>query len=101
MLYGDTHLKYYYYRCKNRECRFNVPAGEIEGLVLGRLKELALRDDILAELVTATNQRLHEEMPQLLEQKALLQRELTEVKNAADGLMSRWTTVGVLMAACL
>jgi len=90
---GSKGIKYYYYRCKNRECRFKVPAGEIEGLILGRLKELALREDILAELVTATNEQLHQEMPQLLQQKALLQRELTEVKNTADGLMSRWATI--------
>lgn len=90
---GRKGIRYYYYRCKNHECRFNVPAGEIEGLVLGRLKELALREDILAELVTATNQQLHQEMPQLLQQKAVLQRDLTEVKNTADGLMSQWATL--------
>ncbi len=90
---GRHGIRYYYYRCKNSECRFKVPAGEIEELLLGRFTELAVREDILAELVTATNQQLHQEMPRLLEQRTLLQRELAEVKNMADGLMSQWATV--------
>ena len=66
---------------------------EVSAIIGCRLKELALREDILAELVTATNQQLHQEMPRLLEQRTLLQREFTEVKNTADGLMSQWATV--------
>jgi len=90
---GSKGARYYYSKCKNPECSFKVPANEIEGLVLNRLKELALRQDILEELVIDTNKRLHEELPHILSQKILLERELAEVNNTADSLMSRWASV--------
>ena len=38
---GRRGIRYYYYVCKNEDCRFRVPASEVEGVVLARIKELA------------------------------------------------------------
>ncbi|MBI5555088.1 MAG: recombinase family protein [Elusimicrobia bacterium] len=82
--------RYYYYRCKNEACRFKVPADEVEGVVLARIRELAMREDIIAGIVQSANSKLQKEMPQLNGQLQLLQNELAEVKNNADGIMNKW-----------
>jgi len=87
---GRLKTKHFYYVCKNRECRLRIPAGEIEGLVLDRIKELALSPDILGRLVTETNERLQTELPELTGKRAATERELVSVSAEAKKLLTRW-----------
>lgn len=89
---GARNVRYYYYRCKNEECQFKVPANEIEEIILDRLKELSSRKDILGEIVKFTNGRLQKGLPQLKERKPLRQKELMEIKNFADGILNKWAS---------
>ena len=90
---GAKGVRYYYYLCKNKECKFKVPADEIEGVILNRIKELSTQKDIMGEIIKSTNEKLQKELPQLKEQKTLLQKELTEIKNFADGIMNKWASL--------
>ena len=87
---GKLGRRYYYYACKNKDCGFKVSADEIEGVVLERIKKLSSQDDIIASIVRGTNNRLQKELPQLKEQKKLLQKELDEIRDFADGIMNKW-----------
>ena len=90
---GARGMRYYYYICKNKECKFKVPANEIEEVVLERIKELSAKEEIMADIIRATNGKLQKELPQLKERRTLLQRELTEIKNFADSIMNRWISL--------
>lgn len=83
---GSSHRgsRYYYYACKNRECRFRVTADEIERVILGRIKTLSTSKDILGRIVDSTNRRLLKELPQLRKQKKALQEELSEINTFAN-----------------
>jgi site-specific DNA recombinase len=87
---GKMQVKYYYYKCKNKRCKFKVPANEVERVVVERIRQLATDEHIMAGIVEATNKKLQKELPQLREQKALLERELEDVKDSADGIMNGW-----------
>ncbi len=90
---GTSHLKkkYYYYQCKNFECKFRVAASEIELFVIDYIKELASEKDTLRDIIHATNGKLHKELPQLINQKTGMQKELGEIKNFAQGILEQWT----------
>jgi hypothetical protein len=90
---GAKGVRYYYYICKNKECKFKVPADEIEGVVLKRIKDLSAKRDIMESIIKSTNEKLQKELPELKEQKTLLQKELTEIKNFADGIMNKWASL--------
>jgi len=90
---GAKDVRYYYYRCKNEACKFKVPANEIEGIILNRIKKLSSQRDILGEVVKFTNGKLQKELPQLKEQKTLLQKDLTEIKNFADSILNKWAAL--------
>lgn len=90
---GRKGKKYYYYVCKNRECRFKVPADEIERLVLDRIAHLGQDENTLAAIVAATNERLRTELPGLRDEKSVLEGELAEVKRQAVGLINEWTSL--------
>jgi hypothetical protein len=90
---GARNVRYYYYRCKNEECQFKVPANEIEGIILNRLKELSSRKDILGEIIKFTNGRLQKALPELKQQRVLLQKERAEVRAFADTIISRWASL--------
>jgi site-specific DNA recombinase len=85
---GARGVKYYYYVCTNKECRFTVPAGEVERVVLERIKELSGRGDILEGIVRRTNERLKTELPQLRERKDAVERELGKIKASAIAIMN-------------
>jgi Recombinase zinc beta ribbon domain len=90
---GQKGVKYYYCICKNPDCRFKVPAGEIEGLVSERIGQLAGDNETMAGIVAATNERLKIEIPRLRNEKELLERELERVKAAAGGLIDEWASL--------
>jgi site-specific DNA recombinase len=90
---GAKGVRYYYYICKNKECGFKVPADEIEGIILDRMKKLSSQRDILGEVVKFTNGKLQKELPQLKEQKTLLKKDLTEIKNFADSILNKWAAL--------
>ena len=87
---GKLGKRYYYYLCKNRDCGFKVPANEIERVVIEQIKMLSSQDDIIANIIKGTNSRLQRELPQLKEQKKLLQGELDTIRDFADGIMNKW-----------
>jgi prefoldin subunit 5 len=92
---GTSHRgsRYYYYACKNRDCRFRLPADEIERVVLNRIKTLSTSKDILGRIVDSTNRRLLKELPQLREKKKVLQGELSEINTYANDLLDSWATL--------
>lgn len=87
---GRNGTRHYYYVCRNKECRFRIPAGDAEGTVMERIGELASQPEILTRLVAETNERLRAEAPDLLTKKAALEKELTNVSAQANGLLSKW-----------
>jgi site-specific DNA recombinase len=90
---GAKGVRYYYYICKKKACGFKVPASEIEGVILDRLKELSSRKDIMGDVIRFTNRRLQKDLPRLLEQEALRHKELMEIKNFADGILNKWASL--------
>lgn len=85
--------RYYYYICKDEGCKFKVPASEIEDVILKRIKELSTDKSIMEGIIKATNEKLQRELPDLKEQKTLLNKELSEVKGFADGIMNKWASL--------
>ena len=90
---GARGVRYYYYICKNRECKFKVPADEIERIILKRIKELSTQKGIMADIIKSTNEKLQKELPQLKKQKTLLQKERTEIRNFADTILNKWASL--------
>jgi site-specific DNA recombinase len=90
---GAKGERYYYYICRNKDCKFKIPANEIESVVLDRIKELSRSKNIMADLVKFTNERLQKEIPQFLEQRTLLQKELAEIRDFAEGILSKWASL--------
>lgn len=86
-------VRYYYYICKDKDCRFKVPADEIERIVLNRIKELSEKEDIMSNIINSTNEKLQQELPKLKERRILLQNELAETNNFAEGIMGKWASL--------
>jgi site-specific DNA recombinase len=76
---GARQVRYYYYVCKNKVCRFKVPAGEVERVVLERIKELSGRSDILDGIISRT--------------KETLERELGNIKASAESITKDWEAI--------
>ena len=87
---GRNQNKYYYYMCKNAECKFKVPAGEIERVVIERIQQLSSTPEVMQEIVAITNDKLQSDLPKLAEQKVVLEKDLADVTRMADGLMEQW-----------
>jgi hypothetical protein len=62
-------------------------------LHLRRIKDLATDGEMMAGIVRATNRKLHTELPQLKDQKGVLERQLSEVNDLANGIISEWSSV--------
>jgi len=90
---GKNGKRYHYYVRKNRECRFKVPADEIERLILERIKQIASDPKTLNAIVASTNERLRTELPSLRKQQHHLDKELKEVKSQAEALINGWTAL--------
>ncbi len=90
---GKKGIKYYYYTCKNDNCMFKVPADEVESLIVTRIKQLATQKDTLENIIKATNSKLQTELPQLVAQRCALKKDLEEVKNFANGIMDKWSSM--------
>ncbi len=84
---------YYYYRCKNKDCRFKLPADQLEKIVLELIQKIVIHDDTAEEIIKSANENFIKELPQLKQQKKMLEKELVEVKNFADGIMKKWASV--------
>ena len=87
---GRERVRYYYYACKNKECRYRIKADEVERPVLDRIRELANTDVILAGLVDAVNKRLRAEVPNLTRQRTAMRIEFREAAGQADALLAQW-----------
>ena len=90
---GKHGIRYYYYMCKNKKCRFKLPANEIENVVVTRIKQLSTEKDFMTDMIKNANVKLQKELPQLQQQKSLLQKELEEVKNFASGILNEWNSL--------
>ena len=76
------HKRYYYYVCPIKECNRNIPANEIEGVILEEIKMLSLKKEILNKIVELTNKKLEHEIPHIKEERSLLVRELEKERDA-------------------
>lgn len=90
---GKKGIRYYYYRCKNEDCQFKVPASEIEKVILDRIRILSERKNVIGSIVQKANGRLQKEIPRLKAQKAVLSNEFDEISEAADGILSKWESM--------
>ena len=86
---GKTKRKYYYYICTNGGCRFSVSAEEIEGLIRGRIREIALDAGVMDALVKENNKRLRVELPELHKRRRYQTKELEGLKRQAGLIMER------------
>lgn len=91
---GKLGVRYYYYRCKNRDCHFKVPASEIESLILGRIKKISKKKEIIDAIVKQTNLNLQKELPVIKEQRTVLMSELEKTKEFAEGIINKWESLG-------
>jgi len=88
---GKLGNKYFYYHCK--ECKFKMPAGEIERVIIDKIKELSMHDDVVGLMIKDANAELQKELPQLKNQRDALQKRLYEIKTQADGIMLKWSAI--------
>ena len=84
---GKMKKKYYYYICVNRECRFSVSAGEIEGVITDRIREIAFNDGVMEDLVQQNNNWLRVELPSLYKRRRLQAKELEKINTTARMIM--------------
>ncbi|MDA1129734.1 MAG: recombinase family protein [Chloroflexi bacterium] len=85
---GRLGIKYFYYRCSDRDCRMRVAAREVEEAVVDHLQLLADDPELLERLTTETNRKLRQGRPKLEREKSGLEKDLKEVKAMADKLLS-------------
>ena len=85
---GRVGKKYFYYRCSNKECGMRVTAHEVEEAIVERLHLLAEDPQLLDKLTAETNRKLQRTRPKLERQQAGIEKDLKEVKNAADRLLT-------------
>lgn len=90
---GRGGRRYFYYACRGAGCPMRVVADEVEGAVLGRVRELAADGGVVERLVAATNQRLQRRLPALRKQRTGLKKALDDVVAEADRLLSDWSTL--------
>ena len=90
---GKKGTRYYYYRCKNNNCGFKVPANEIEKVIINRLKKLSTGKGILPDIIKSANKTLKKELPKLIGQRKLMVDELKEIKNFASKVLSQWSSL--------
>ncbi len=90
---GKKGIRYYYYRCKNPNCMFKVPADEIESLITGRIKAISEKKEIIDIIVKNANQKLQKELPLLKEQRTILISELAKTKAFAEGIINKWESM--------
>jgi len=88
---GKKNVRYYYYHCIN--CKFKMPADEVERVVIEQIKYLSTNDDVVKTMISDANTELQKELPQLKCQRDALQKRRDEIKAQADGIMVKWTAM--------
>ena len=88
---GRLGTTYFYYVCRNADCRLRVAAEEIEGAVVQRIGQLAAEDGLLERLAEETNRRMARQKPSLADRRRASQKSLDKVKAEADKLMGDWS----------
>ncbi len=87
---GKLKKKYFYYVCVNRACRFKVSAGEVERVLVERIRKLAESPVLMEKLVRSNNSRLRAHLPELQKRRRLQVSELEKVKGKARAIMERY-----------
>lgn len=90
---GRLGNRYYYYVCRGPGCGLRVVAGEIEGAVLDRVRELATSGGVLERLVEQTNRRMARRKPVLSARRRTLQKGLDELRAQADKVLAEWSAL--------
>ena len=89
---GRLGKKYCYYVCRSG-CGMRVPADQLEGAVLDRLRALAADPATVERLTAETNRRLARDLPKLRKQREGLVKQLTKVAAEADRVLTEWSAV--------
>ena len=89
---GRLGKKYCYYVCR-AGCGMRVPADQLEGAVLDRLRALASDPATVERLTAETNRRLARDLPKLRKQREALTKQLTKVGAEADRVLTEWSAV--------
>lgn len=87
---------YYYYFCKNKDCRFKLPQFEVENAIAALIGKMAQDNRILPKVVAKLNQRLKKHLPDLKRNKQSKETELQSVTEEAERLLAKgdWSTEG-------
>jgi len=80
---------YYYYYCKNRDCRFKLPQTQIEKVCHALLGSVASNDRILPKVVDKLNRRIKSRAPRLLSERNRYEDKLRQVNAGARSLLER------------
>ncbi|MDD4558857.1 MAG: zinc ribbon domain-containing protein, partial [bacterium] len=91
---GSKGVRYYYYACKQKAYGFRISSDEVEQKVLEHIKNLATLEDTLAKLVDDANRILQNDYPRMIEQREVLSKEISEINDLADGLLSNLSGFG-------
>ena len=86
---GRLKVTYYYYICPKKDCGLRVAADEIEGIVLGRIGEIAGDEELSNRLVEETNHRMADQLPDLMARRKDLEQSLQELTNQAEKIMTQ------------
>ena len=79
---------YYYYYCKNQQCRQKYPQKEVERMVGELISRIAQHKSVLTKVVSKLNQKLKKQAPAIYAEKKAKEKELRCVREKAGKLLS-------------
>ena len=91
---GQNGVKYFYYACGKKECEIRVRSAEAEDAVIGRLKTLAQRPDVMSALVEKTNSRIQRAIPALKNRKRAIKMKLDDGQGKATKIITEFSSNG-------
>lgn len=87
-------LKFLYYDCKNRACRFRVPAAKAHSLFVDYLGSLRPEPEVLEAFRLAVLERWHQESETRRRESRARQKSVTELAREKDSLIELMRRVG-------
>ena len=81
--------RYFYYVCRNSECRFKLPEKEAEKAIMGLISKLSESDLIFPKIVQKLNRKLLARLPELREAQKKKETELNDVNNQARVVLNK------------
>jgi len=80
---------YYYYYCKNRNCRFKLPQDQIEKVCHSLMGSVATSDRVLPKVVDKLNKKIRSSMPTLMTERNRFEGDLRRINGEAQTILQR------------